>query len=284
MAPLQNFTIFFALATAFLLSGCSVGAVTTPEPVTLTVAGSTEMHPVLQELTTAYSQRHPNVLFSLRGGGSTLGERWVAEGRIHLAASTLEGGDPPQSEALVRVPIALDGLAVIVHRSNPVDGLTLLQLQSLYSGRILNWQDVGGASGDVLLISREDGSGARRLFEERVMGEESVALTAVVMPTSRDVVAYVEGHPQAIGYVSRGYVLQALEAASPEEDAPAVKVLAIEGLLPDRENIAAQRYPLTRALYLVRRGRGDGLPQSFIDFALSPPGQEIVARYHAPVR
>ncbi len=287
---LCGFTIFFGLGAALLLSGCSVGAVATPAPVTLSIAGSTEMHPVLHELTVAYGQRHPNVLFTLRGGGSTLGERWVAEGRIHLAASTLEPDDPPQADGLVRVPIALDGLAVIVHRSNPVEGLTLLQLRSLYSGRILDWQEVGGAPGEVLLISREDGSGARRLFEERIMGEESVALTAVVMPTSQDVVAYVEDHPLAVGYVSRAYVLRALDAAPASgegmsgEDAPPVKVLSVEGVLPDRESIAVQRYPLTWALYLVRRTRGDGLPQSFIDFVLSPPGQEIVARYHAPVR
>jgi phosphate transport system substrate-binding protein len=273
------------LLAALLLSACQQASLSTPEPITLSIAGSTEMMPLLVELTGEFSNRHPNVIFSLRGGGSSLGENWVASRRVDLAASTLIYNDSEIPRGLTRVPIGLDGIAVVVHASNPITGLTLLQLRDLYNGRALDWRDVGGEEGEVLLVSREDGSGTRTLFEDRVMGGEGVALTAVVMPTSKDVVAYVASRPNTIGYVSQAYVRAAADTflgdATLRED---IRLLEIEDRLPDSETIAAQTYHLSRPLYLVRRANQRGWPQQFIDFVLSPTGQQIVHRYHVRIR
>ena len=108
----------------------------------------------------------------------------------------------------MRVPIGLDGLAVVVHPSNNIAGLSLVQLRDIFAGRLLDWQALGSDAGEILLVSREDGSGSRILFETRVMSDERVALTAVVMPTSQDVVDYVAKNPHAIGYVSRAEVAE----------------------------------------------------------------------------
>lgn len=274
------------LLSLLLVGGCGSATLATPEPVTLTIAGSTEAMPVLMELTTAFSQRHPHVFFSLRGGGSSLGEAWVVDRRVDLAASSLLYDDSELAPGVTRVPIALDGVAILLHDSNPIDQLTLLQLRDLYSGRILDWSEVGGQSGEVLLVSREDGSGTRRLFEERTMGDERVALTAVVMPTSKDMVAYVASHPQAIGYVSQAYTaLNHPHTQGPATDDGAdVKVVAVEGILPTRTAIAEQRYPLVRPLFLLRRLANRGWSQQFIDFALSPAGQTIVDQFHVRIR
>ena len=275
-----------------LLAGC--GAAATPEPTTLTVVGSTSMLPVLQQLASEYSRQHPNVVFDLRGGGSTLAEEAVRAGQPLLAASTrfppdVEAGEvvPAGEERLVRTPIGLDGLAVIVHASNSVKALSLVQLRDLYSGRVLNWQALGSDAGDVVLVSREDGSGARLLFEKRVMGEERVSLTAVVMPSSEAVPTYVSRNPAAIAYLSRAYVREQLEDPSgqPSELAPlAVKVLSLEGQLPTVESLAKQQYPLIQPLYLITAGPPAARERLFIDFVLSPAGQAIVAQYHAPIR
>lgn len=269
------------LALVLLLAGCSQTVVAPPTPVTVTISGSTEMRPLLDALTGAYSERHPNVLFSLRGGGSLLGEEWVENGRANLAVSTSFPQEQEVATGLLRVPIGLDGVAVIVNRDNPVSGLTLSQLRDLYSGRLLSWQAVGGEADDVVLVSREDGSATRTLFEERVMGEDRVTLTAVVMPTSEHVVRYVARQPYAIGYVSWAYV----NADNPPlTEAEEVRVVALEGRLPERAEVAAQRYPLSRPLFLVRRSGSAPQAQAFIDYVLSPAGQEIVARFHVPIR
>jgi phosphate transport system substrate-binding protein len=265
------------------------------------------MHPVLQELTDAFTRQHPNVLFTLRGGGSALGEEQAATGRVNLAASTLFPPETPLPGAarLVRIPIGVDGLAIIVHSSNPVAGLTLDQLQQLYSGMLLDWSEVNGEMGSevsqVELVSREDGSGSRRLFEEQVMRGEPVSLTAVVMPTSRDVVDYVAKTPLAIGYVSRGLVMNLARttAATPvaatntvtnsiptpgATDLPSVRVVPVDGQLPTLDTLRSRQYPLIQPLYLISRGETRGGVRQFVDFVLSPAGQAIVRRYHLPVR
>lgn len=274
------------LLSILLLAGCAQASVVTPTPITITIAGSTEMRPVLNELTAAYSQRHPNVLFAIRGGGSILGETWLENQRIGLAASTRLPDEDDTPATIMRIPIGLDGVSVIVHPNNPVADLTLAQLRDIYSGKTLDWQDVGSGSGDILLVSREDGSATRMLFESRVMNEEGVSLTAVVMPTSEAVVDYVADHPNAIGYVSRAYVLaeDLLPTDGSQENLAGVRLVPVESRLPTSEDIRTQRYHLTRPIYLLRRQADTTQLQPFIDFVLSPVGQEIVARYHIPIR
>ncbi len=273
------------LIISLLLAACGQTGAVALEPVNLSIAGSTEMMPLLVELTTEFSNRHPNVIFSLRGGGSTLGEKWVSNGQVALAASALLSEDEELPANLLRVPIAWDGIAIIVHSSNLIETLTLLQLRNLYSGRTLDWQDVGGKPGEVVLVSREDGSGTRMLFEERVMDGEGVALTAVVMPTSRDVVGYVATHPNTIGYVSQAYTRE-IAAASVADPGflDQVRVVPVEGNLPDAAALATQTYHLSRPLFILRRTSDRGWPQQFIDFVLSSTGQRIVERYHVRIR
>ena len=194
------------LIGAVLLAGCEGAVVATPAPATITIGGSSAMAPVLRALSAEYTRLHPNVVFDLRGGGSTLGEEAIRAGRYDIAASTLfppdpEAGRPPPpgDERLVRTPIGLNGLAIIVHPGNSIEALSLVQLRDIYSGRVLTWQALGGDAGEIVLVSREDGAGGRILFEDRVMGDERVSLTAVVMPSSSDVVEYVTRNPGAIG-------------------------------------------------------------------------------------
>lgn len=286
--------IFILPGLILLLAACQPPEVAPRRTTVLRIAGSTAMQPVLYDLTTAFTRQHPTIVFEVTGGNSATGEEQAMAGQVDLAASTLISstvadavGQSARPSAVIRIPIGLDGLAIIVHPDNPVAQLTMTQVQALYNGRILTWADVGGSALDVRLISREEGSGSRQLFDTRVMGEERVSLTAVVMPTSRDVVDYVATHPNAIGYVSRAYVNNAVEQATQNPagaETPAVKVVALEEQLPTQQAIQTQSYPLIQPLYLVSRVRPTGALQQFIDFALSPAGQTIVARYHGRVR
>lgn len=277
-------------------TACQPTKLAATEPVTITIAGSTAMHPVLVELTKEFSRQHPHLFFDIVGGDSTIGETRAHMGQVGLAASTLISptvvsslSPSLQSASLLRIPIGLDGVVIIVHPTNPIKDLSLLQLQELYGGRLWNWQALGGRDETVLLVAREDGSGTRVLFDERVMGETPVALTAVVMPTSEDVVEYVAANPAAIGYVSRAYVIDQLNPADPEHQAalassPPVRPVSIEGQLPTAETLEAQSYFLIQPLYLISKGPPRNWTKQFIDFTLSPAGQAIVARYHLPIR
>jgi phosphate transport system substrate-binding protein len=295
---LRTSLFLLCLLGTLLLAGCESAGVATPVPTTITIAGSTAMHRVLSDLSTEFNRQRPGVLFVIRGGGSTIGEELVRRREVDLGASTLfppqqalgpTPANPQATDSLVRVPIGLDGLAVVVHPSNSINELSLVQLRDIFAGRLLDWLALGSDAGEIQLVSREDGSGSRILFETRVMGEEQVALTAVVMPTSQDVVEYVAKNPSAIGYVSRAEVAELItEAGAPEAAAATaprrVKVIPVEGKLPARASVRSQEYALTQPLYLISNGQPTGRIRQFIDFVLSPAGQAIVARYHAPIR
>jgi phosphate transport system substrate-binding protein len=292
------------------LAACENAGLATPAPTTITIGGATAMRRVLQDLTAEYNRQHPDVLFVVRGGGSTIGEDLVRRGEVDLGASTLfppeqrseAQNGPVAADTLVRTPIGIDGLSVIVHPSNNIAELSLVQLRDLFSGRLLDWTALGSDTGEIQLVSREDGSGSRILFETRIMGEERVALTAVVMPTSREVVEYVARNPQAIGYVSRsevaewvpedletgaamgGTALGAVQVGAPTAAPPQVKVLRVEGRLPTHTDVRSQEYALTQPLYLVANGAPTGKLRQFVDFVLSPAGQAIVDRYSVRIR
>ena len=250
------------------------------------------MRPLLIELTAAYSERNPHVQFSLRGGGSRMGEQRLASGQADIAASTAAYPDAEIAAGLVRIPIGLDGIALVVHSDNPVNALTLAQIRALFGGRVLNWEEVGGAR-DVLLVSREEGSATRELFEERVMDKErgrSDSGRHVDKQQCRGVCGRPSATPSAM---SRLRISRRMESPtrSRERTAPqsapaerTVKAVAVEGRVPYGADLADYQYPLARSLYLLIDQGGDPSIQKFIDFALGEEGQDIVARYHVPIR
>jgi phosphate transport system substrate-binding protein len=267
------------LAFCLLLAACGT-KVETPAPITITIGGSTSMLPLLHDLADAYQAQHPNVHITIEGYGSQGGVKRL---RASSAGSPEDGLDLVASswwplagiEAsgdLTATAVARDGIALIVHPHNSVPGLTLLELQRIYAGRTLSWQEVGGPSDDIVVISREDGSGTRAAFEALVMGDEPVTLAAVVMPSSAAVVEHVAKHPTAIGYVSTAYLTDT------------VRALPIEGQLPTSAALRSGAYPLTRSLYLVGGEASSQAARAFVGFAVSPAGQSIVARRYLPRR
>jgi phosphate transport system substrate-binding protein len=236
------------------------------------------MQPLMEDLAQAYSGRHEYVTFDVQGGGSRLGIALAQENQIDIGIAsrtpTAEDERNPETRAkrLWWTAIAQDGITLVVHPQNAVGGLTLLQARDIFFGRILNWEEMGGISGEIAVVSREDGSGTREVFEEMVMGEKRVTLTAIVMPSSEAVIEYVARHPTAIGYVSMGYL------------SPQVKALAIEGVSPTPEDVQSGAYPLARPLYLLTGQEPTGEVRSFIEFALSPAGQTVVEQRYGRLR
>jgi phosphate transport system substrate-binding protein len=145
-------------------------------------------------------------------------------------------------------------------------------MRALYKGEVLDWAALEGAPGEPIIISREDGSGDRQAFESLVMGGERVSLSALVLPTAEAVANYVAEHPAAIGYVSMA------------QQNDAVHVLPIEDLAPSAESIRSGAYHIGRLLYLFAPERPSPQARSFMDFVLSPAGQEIISRHHVALR
>ena len=164
--------------------------------------------------------------------GTEMGLRLLKAGKADLALASWLPQGPPQG--FVAVALGEDDIAVIVHPQVGVRALDLDTLQRVFEGRYLSWADVGGNEIPLRLVSREAGSGTRAAFESLVMGERSVALTAIVMPSAQAVVEYVSRHEGAIGYVSARW------------QGEGVSVLRVENVAPGDPD-----YPLRRTVYAV---------------------------------
>jgi phosphate transport system substrate-binding protein len=160
--------------------------------------------------------------------------------------------------------VARDGIAVIVHATNPLRALSLEQLRAIYTGTIRSWRALGGIDAPITVITREDGSGTRDAFEHLVLATtQSIDAHALVTAYSGGLRKMVAEDPRAIGYVTFSQV---------DEH---VRALSIEGVMPSEQTIASGQYRLQRPFLFVTRGAVTGAAKHFIDFVLSPRGQQL---------
>jgi len=171
-------------------------------------------------------------------------------------------------------PVFLDGLSLIVHPDNPVTELSLSEVQAIFSGKMGNWSDVGGTDNPITLVGRERGSGVRTLFNERVMGSQRLAITALVEVAQAEVVAQVANDVTAIGYVMM------------EGIGDGVRPLILDGYAPTPTHTASQNYPLTVPLYFLAPTAEEpqGELRAFLAWIQSTETQEILGQTWGRVR
>jgi len=226
------------------------------------VAGSTSVQPFAEKLAEVFISQHPDVRIDVQGGGSSAGIFAARQGAADLGASSRELA--ASEKDLVEIPIAYDGIAVIVHPKNPLKNLTLEQLRLIFQGKIKNWAEVGLPPHPIHLISREEGSGTRNAFEELVMGKTEVTPATLVQDSNGSVREIVANDPNSLGYISVGLVDHR------------VKALEIDGIAPSREHIRTHTYKLVRRFLLVSKLPPKGPAKEFVDFILSAQGQSLL--------
>ena len=238
------------------------------ESKTLSLAGSTTVEPIASKAAEVYMEKHPDVKVTVQGGGSGTGIKMVGEGTVDIgnASRKIKDKEKDLYPDLVGTIIAYDGIAIVVHPSNPVENLTKQQLQDIYAGKITNWKEIGGEDREIVVVTRAEGSGTRDTFIELVMNKGKVEETsrALQKPSNGAVKATVAGNESAIGYIGLGYV----------DDT--VKPVKINNILPSSETVKNGTYPISRALYMYTKGEPSGVTKDFIDFVLSKEGQNIV--------
>lgn len=222
------------------------------------------------------------VRVAIAAHGSSTGFRALRDGSAELAAASrpikdsevaalAERGDL-RSAAAEQV-IALDGLAIIVHPSNPVRSLTVDQLAALFAGTARTWREVGGTDAPVRLYARDDQSGTFDTFNELVLAPQGAVLagTARRFESNDQLSRAVMADPQGIGFVGLASVGGAR--------ALAISAGGARALPPSADHVATEDYPLARRLYLYRLpGDAHGWSQALLDYAQSPEGQRIAER------
>ncbi len=232
----------------------------------INIVGSTTVQPLAEKLAQVYTQDYPDVKIDVAGGGSSAGVKAAGEGTADIGNASREVKDSeletyPDLQVFV---IARDGIAMVTHPDVPVDGLTRAQVREIYAGAIKNWSEVGGEDVPITVVSREEGSGTRGAFEEMVMGEATITGDAIFQDSNGKVRTSVSSTPNAIGFLSFGYL----------DDS--VKALAVDGVEPTETNAATGTYPVVRPLNMITNGEPQGAVKAFVDFVLSAEGQKIV--------
>ncbi len=265
MAPHERKTRLSDLALlGVVLALTALGGCRSQKQRTVNLVGSTSVQPFAELLAQEYQSRHPELNVEVQGGGSTAGIQALENGIAEIGMSSRSLTEAEKAKGLVPIAIARDGLAIVVHPSNGVTGLSRQQIQSIFSGLITNWRQVGGSDMPIRPITREEGSGTREEFIKRVMGKVRVSRGALVQESNGAVKELVRGDPGAIGYMSLGLVGGEL------------KVLAVDGVEPSVEGIAQGKYPLAREFLFVRHGELSSDAQAFVDFVLSDDAQHLL--------
>ncbi len=232
----------------------------------------------------AYQSVQPDVSIAVTGGGSGTGIAALINGTVDIANASRAMKDEEIAQAQangfdpVEIQVAIDALAVIVHPDNPVDGLTIQQLSDIYTGRIVNWKEVGGDDRPIVLLSRETNSGTHVYFLEEVVrrgeddNEDIFAPQTLLMPSSVGITSELRRNPNAIGYDGLGYVTEheKVLAIAKDENSPYI--------LPTVETGADGSYPLARFLFMYTAGEPEGSIAEYIDWIRGPEGQAIVAK------
>ena len=231
----------------------------------VTISGSTSVEKVGTALAEEFMALNGGVEVTYQGIGSSGGVKNAKNGTTILGTASRNLKTEEKEWGLTEFALAYDGIAVIAHSENGVEGLTMDEVKAIYRGEITNWSQVGGADADIVVVSREDGSGTRGAYEEIVGFEDELKEDALIAEGNGNVQTTVAGNPLAIGYVSFTYINET------------VKPLLVDGVAPTVENVVSKEYAVSRPFMMVYME--DNMTEAtlaFVEFAMSPEGQDIV--------
>lgn len=246
----------------------------------LIVVGSTSVTPIAEELAEVFMENNPGVTIDIQGIGSSAGVKATKDFTAEIGMSSRNLKEEEKAWGLKEYVIAFDGISVVAHSSNSVADLSKKQISSIFSGEITNWSEVGGNDAEILVVSREAGSGTRGAFEglmnlikKNDAGKKVsiVKLDALIAEGNGAVKANVASKENSIGYISLSYIDET------------VKALSVDGVDVSVENIVNGSYKVSRPFLMLSNGEENELQKLFLEYILSDEGQEVVAEKLIPV-
>ncbi|MDZ4803873.1 MAG: phosphate ABC transporter substrate-binding protein [Candidatus Eisenbacteria bacterium] len=242
----------------------------------VTIKGSDTMVILGQRWAERYMTTHPGALLQITGGGSGTGIAALINGNTDICQAS-RPMKPDEKKKLrdryqttgVEIPVARDGLSIYVHEANPLAGITVAQLKDIYTGKVTNWKDLGGKDEPIVVYSRESSSGTYVYFKDNVLDGEDFAPQVQTLPGTAAIVNAISKDPRGIGY---GGVAYAKGIRIP----PLKRDAADPGVIPSEATVRDGSYALARDLYFYTRKKPDGAIKAFIDWVLSPEGQQLV--------
>lgn len=266
--------LLLACVLSFSLVGCGnndggsdAGSGSADVSGTVALNGSTSMEELVNGLKEAIVETYPNLQLEPQFTGSSAGVEAVTNGTADIGDVSRALTDEEKAGGLVENVVAIDGIAVITDTANTATNLTTQQLKDIYTGKITNWSEVGGADQNIVVIGRESGSGTRDAFEEILDIADQCQLAQTLNETGA-VAAAVQSTPGAIGYIS-------LDALNDK-----VKALQLDGVAPSEETVKDGSYTLQRPFVMATKGEiseQSAQVQAVFEFINSDAGQEVIS-------
>ena len=262
----------FALATA--LATMSLPSAWAEE---ITVKGSDTLVILAQKWAEVYMSTNPGIKIQVTGGGSGVGIAALLNKGTDLADASRKMKPAEVAECLrtfgrrpTEYKVALDGITVYVHESNPVKDLTLDQLRLVFTGKLKNWNEVGGPDGRITLYSRENSSGTYEFFKEHVLIGRDFSSRAQTMPGTAAIIEAVAKDPNGIGYGGVAYA-KGVKRVPVRQDASS------PAIMPTEETVLNGTYPIWRFLYVYVVPEVDkGEVNRYIRWIRRDEGQKLV--------
>lgn len=210
------------------------------------------------------------VAFEIAAEGSSTGIASVIDGTAEIGMSSRDVKEKEIAKAKARgvemniITVAKDAIAIIVNEANPLNSIDLSQIELIFSGDIINWSALSLQTGKISIYTRNTSSGTYATFQKMALSSRNYGNDTQKMAGNEQIATEVAGNINGIGYIGLAYL-----------NTPGIKVFSVDGAYPESRD-----YPLARPLYYVTNNEKQLSPiaQKFIDFTLSPAGQEIVKR------
>lgn len=267
------------------LVGCGGGDNTGDEGElagSIKIIGSNTVTPLSSVWAEEFMSMHSKVNIAVSGPGSGAGIAALINGTTDIcqASRTIKQQEIDQAKANgvepYEIQVATDALSVVVHPSNPVSELTIVQLSAIYTGKITNWNEVGGNDAAIVVISRDTNSGTHVFFKEHVVQMQGLPTEdksleyggdVLMLPSTEEGVSQVASNPKAIFYPGLGYVTEEVKPIAVKKTADSA------GVLPSVQTALDGTYPIARPLLFYTNGTPTGVIKAFVDYCRSSEGQ-----------
>jgi phosphate transport system substrate-binding protein len=253
----------------FLGGAAGCGPAGGPPAQHLVITGSYTMAPLVRDIADRFRTAHPGVRVDVQPDGTARGVRETQEGLadVGMVGRALH----PDETGLQAAVVARDGIALVVHRDNPIKALAEAQVVSLFTRSVATWKPLGGPDVPVTLVALPDDRALSQSFQDHYNLRPGQVRPDVTAADSAHALEAVAGRPEAIGYADLGPA-----AAS----GLAVRLLPCAGIAATPANVANGSYPMVRPLLLVTRGPPAGAAGPFVEFARSAAVRDLLEKYH----
>lgn len=266
--------VLLALTLSFgvLLTGCGSKETSSAGTVkgSITAVGSTALQPLVENAAKGFTDKNPDAQIQIQGGGSGTGLSQVLSGGADIGNSDIFAEEKkeiaPKAGELKDYKVAVVGIAAVVNSQVKLkdNNISKEDLIKVFTGKVTNWNEIGGPDLQIQLVNRPVSSGTRATFHTFALDKNQEA-GGITEESSGTVKKIVEDTPGAIGYLALSYI---------KAENTKMIALSLDGVAPTKEKIVTNDYPVWAYEHMYTKGEPTGLTKAFIDYMLSDAVQK----------